>query len=91
MRSSTASRGLLQKLGPTDDRDDWFMVSFQWNAGETDATAVPEGVVDDAGHDDLPAQSACLACQRNIFVPSVIIGFSALQRDTTPAIEGQPS
>ncbi len=82
---------MLQKIGPTDDRDDWFMVSFAWNQGETDATAVPDGVVDGAGHDDIPSRAACLACHRNIFNPSVIIGFSALQLDTDPVIAGQPS
>ena len=82
---------LLQKIGPTDDRDDWFMVSFQWDAGETDATAVPDGVVDAAGHDDIPAQAACVACHRDTFVPSVIIGFSALQLDARPLIPGHAS
>jgi hypothetical protein len=32
---------LLQKIGPSDDWADWFAVSFQWDAGETDAMAVP--------------------------------------------------
>ena len=82
---------MLQKIGPTDDRDDWFMMSFAWNQGETDATAVPDGVVDGAGHDDIPSRAACLACHRDIFIPSVIIGFSALQLDTAPAIAGEPS
>jgi len=81
----------LQKIGPTDDRDDWFMVSFQWDVGETDAVAVPDGVADAVGHDDIPSQAGCLACHRNTFVPSVIIGFSALQLDTAPVVAGQPS
>ena len=82
---------LLQKIGASDDPDDWFMSSFQWNAAGTDASAVPDGVPDAAGHDDIPSRAGCLACHRNSFVPSVIIGFSALQLDTTPALAGQPS
>ncbi|HVV84765.1 MAG TPA: hypothetical protein VHE35_16985 [Kofleriaceae bacterium] len=82
---------LLEKIGPTDDADDWFMMSFAWDAGEHDAVAAPDGVDDPVGHDDIPAQAACKACHRNTRVPSVIIGFSALQLDTAPAIAGQPS
>lgn len=81
----------LQKIGPSNDASDWFMVSFQWNATETEATAVPDGVPDDVGHDDIPSRAACRACHRDVFVPSVLIGFSALQLDTAPAVPGQAS
>lgn len=79
---------LLQKIGPSNDWADWFAVSFQWNAGETEAMAVPGGVIDEAGHDDIPARSDCRKCHVNTRVPSVIIGFSALQLDTPPPGSG---
>jgi hypothetical protein len=82
---------LLQKIGPTDDYTDWFMVSFQWDAAETEAMAVPDGVPDDVGHDDIPSRSGCRICHRDIRTGSVVLGFSALQLDATPAIAGQPS
>jgi len=76
---------LLQKIGPGED---WFMVSFAWNAGETEAMAVPGGVVDDPGHDDIPQQSECFDCHAPVRLQSVIIGFSALQLDDATRVGG---
>ena len=76
----------LEKIGPGDEWiTDWYAVSFQWDAGETDATAVPAGVVDDPGHNDIPGRSDCRKCHVNTRVASVVIGFSALQLDTPTA------
>jgi hypothetical protein len=72
---------LLQKHGDADDIASWFMVSFQWDLGETDATAVPGGVVDDQGNNDIPDRSKCRVCHQPSRNPSVILGFAALQLD----------
>lgn len=76
---------LLQKIGPGED---WFMVSFAWNAGETEAMAVPGGVVDEPGHDDIPQQSECFDCHAPVRLQSVVIGFSALQLDDATRVGG---
>ncbi|MEZ4402708.1 MAG: hypothetical protein R3B06_21990 [Kofleriaceae bacterium] len=76
---------LLEKIGPSDDWADWYAVSFQWDAGESEGTAVPAGVVDDPGHDDIPSRSDCRKCHVDTRVPSVAIGFSALQLDVPDA------
>ena len=79
---------LLWKQGPTDDVGDWFMVSFQWNQAQTDAMAVTAGVVDDAGNNDIPSRSDCRKCHGPDRIPSVVLGFGALQLDyddTDPA------
>lgn len=76
----------LEKIGPGDEWiADWYAVSFQWDAGETDGTAVPAGVIDDPGHNDIPSRSDCRKCHVNTRVASVVIGFSALQLDTPTA------
>lgn len=71
----------LEKVGPTDAWADWFAVSFQWAPGELDATAVPAGVIDPVGPDDIPSRSECRQCHNDARVPSVVIGFAALQLD----------
>jgi hypothetical protein len=72
---------LMQKIGPGNTWSDWFFVSFQWNPGFADATAVPDGVIDEAGPNDIPARSDCRKCHSDTRIPSVVIGFSALQLD----------
>lgn len=76
---------LLWKVGPNDDFDGWRMVSFQWNEGHTDAMAVPDGVVDDGGHNDIPGFNDCFQCHDPGRNPSVALGFSALQLDFEPS------
>lgn len=71
----------LEKIAPGDDVASWHMVAFQWDAGETDATAVPGGVVDDTGVNDIPARSDCRKCHGPNRNPAVVIGFSAIQLD----------
>ncbi|MBK9032910.1 MAG: hypothetical protein IPL61_16830 [Myxococcales bacterium] len=78
---------LLEKIGPTDDWADWYAVSFQWDVGETDGAAVPAGVIDDVGHDDIPGRSDCRKCHVDTRIASVAIGFSALLLDD-PAVPG---
>lgn len=72
---------LLEKTGTADDVASWYMVSFQWNEAETEATAVPGGVVDDMGVNDIPARSACRQCHGPNRNPAIILGFQALQLD----------
>lgn len=79
---------LLQKTGTADDVASWYMIAFQWDAGETDAVAVPGGVVDDAGVNDIPARSACRQCHGPNRNPGIILGFQALQLDYEAANDG---
>ncbi len=72
---------LLQKIGDADDVASWYMVAFQWDAGETDATAVPGGVVDDQGVNDIPDRSKCRQCHQPSRNKAIILGFQALQLD----------
>jgi hypothetical protein len=72
---------LLEKIGPEDDVASWFMVSFQWDATESDAMAVPGGVVDDQGVNDIPDRSKCRQCHGPNRNKSIILGFQALQLD----------
>lgn len=71
----------LEKIGAGTTWADWFAVSFQWDAAEQDATAVPAGVIDATGPNDIPSRNECRQCHTDARVPSVVIGFSALQLD----------
>ncbi|HEX4474925.1 MAG TPA: hypothetical protein VH142_07605, partial [Polyangiaceae bacterium] len=52
---------LLRKAGP--DLDDWIMIAYQWKDDQSDAVAVPDGVVDASGTPhDIPDQSTCHIC-----------------------------
>lgn len=79
---------LLQKTGDADDVASWFMVSFQWDQNEADATAVPGGVVDDQGVNDIPDRSKCRQCHQPSRNPSVILGFQALSLDYDASSNG---
>lgn len=72
---------LLEKIGTADDVASWFMVSFQWNEAETEAMAVPGGVVDDTGVNDIPDRGTCRVCHGPNRNPSVVLGLQALQLD----------
>lgn len=76
---------LLQKTGTADDVASWFMVSFQWDQNEGDAVAVPGGVVDDQGVNDIPDRSKCRQCHGPNRNKAIILGFQALQLDYTNA------
>lgn len=73
----------LEKTGPGATFDDWYAVSFQWMGG--DAVAVPGGVVDDPGHNDIPSRSGCRQCHDAQRIPSVAVSFSALLLDVPSA------
>jgi hypothetical protein len=73
------------KQGPTDN--DWYQVSFVWNAAQDMAIAAPTGAQDINGTDhDAPARSDCRKCHER--TPGRILGFSALQLDA-PAATGE--
>jgi hypothetical protein len=63
---------------------DYFMGAFLWNADESDATFVPEGVANALGTDhDVPSAAACWTCHAG--EPGRVLGFSAVQQPNAPA------
>ena len=78
---------LYSKSGPGDD--DWYFVSYAWNQAQTEAVAVPTGMMDTLGTPhDIPSRSQCRQCHDQ--VNGRILGFSAIQLDV-PAPSGQIS
>ncbi|MEZ4360121.1 MAG: hypothetical protein R3B48_08070 [Kofleriaceae bacterium] len=68
----------LLRLGPAER--DWFMMSYAWNATQSDAVAVPEGRVDANGTThDIPSSTDCRDCHDRIH--GNVLGFSALALD----------
>ncbi len=66
----------LWKTGPV--ADDWFYMSFAWNAATTEAIAVPDGVEDALGTPlDIPRDRDCKKCHGR--QPDFALGFSAIQ------------
>ncbi len=66
----------LWKTGP--DTEDWFYVSFAWNAANTEALAVPDGVEDALGTPlDIPSDRGCAKCHER--QADFALGFSAIQ------------
>jgi hypothetical protein len=58
--------------------DDFYYVAFQWNGMQTEAIAVPNGVVNASGTThDIPSQNDCQTCHENMH--DRILGFSAVQ------------
>lgn len=76
---------LLYKSGP--ERSDWYMMSYVWNDGETDAVAAPLGDPDarGMGH-EVPSQEQCAECHEPMH--DRVLGFSAIQLDRDPAEAG---
>lgn len=66
-----------QASGTTND---WFYVSYEWNAAQTVATAVPAGDPDANGtQHDIPPRFQCKQCHEGI--SSRVLGFGAIQLD----------
>jgi hypothetical protein len=66
----------MAKFGPSES--DWLFIAYHWNAEQTDAVAVPEGVADaDGSMHDIPSTAACKQCHNS--QPMAALGFSALQ------------
>lgn len=72
---------LLQKIAEGDEVSSWFMVAFQWDTSGNDAMAVPGGVVDDQGVNDIPDRSKCRQCHQPSRNKAVVLGFQALSLD----------
>jgi hypothetical protein len=67
---------LLRKAGP--DLDDWIMIAYQWKDDQSDAVAVPDGVVDASGTPhDIPDQRTCHICHDN--TKGHLLGVGAIQ------------
>lgn len=67
---------LLYKTGA----DQWYMMAYAWNAAQTEALAVEDGVVDALGTEhDIPDTNACQKCHAR--TPDKVLGFSAIQLD----------
>jgi len=65
---------LLQKNGT----DDWFMMAYAWNAAQTEADAVEDGVVDALGtNHDVPNTADCNNCHGKL--ADSVLGFGAIQ------------
>ncbi|KAB2907213.1 MAG: hypothetical protein F9K40_05270 [Kofleriaceae bacterium] len=79
---------LIQRIDASNDVSSWYFVSFQWDAEQFDAIAVPGGVVDDPGNNDIPDRSKCRQCHQPSRNRSVILGFGALQLDYVATSDG---
>ena len=67
---------LLWKAGPA--AADWYYMSFAWDAGATEAVAVPDGVQNAHGTTyDIPRERDCRTCHER--QPDFALGFSAVQ------------
>jgi hypothetical protein len=65
---------MIEKL----DNGQWQMVAYQWNSGQTEATAVPAGVANASGTPhDIPSQTDCATCHEKM--KDRALSFTALQ------------
>lgn len=74
---------LLQRTGP--GQGDWVTLAYLWNASDSEAFAVPDGVEDARGTThDVPASNECMGCHGGR--TARVLGFSAIQlsHDDTP-------
>lgn len=67
--------------------DGWSYAVYAWNAEQTEAVRVEDGVGDALGSaHDIPATEACGSCHDN--VPDAVLGFSAVQLNAgAPGLE----
>jgi len=58
----------------------WYRMAYAWNADQTEAVAVPDGVTDALGTPhDIPSTNDCEKCHDRM--PDVLLGFAAIQLD----------
>jgi len=70
-----------QAMGTTND---WFYVSYEWNAAQTATVAVPAGDPNANGtQHDIPPRFQCKQCHEGI--SSRVLGFGAIQLDHAAA------
>lgn len=56
----------------------WWMVAYHWRDDQTDADAVPDGVIDASGTPhDIPSEEDCKTC--HLRMPDKSLGFTAIQ------------
>ena len=56
----------------------WWMMSYQWRDDQSDADAVPNGVINASGtQHDIPSREDCNTC--HLRMPDKALGFSAIQ------------
>lgn len=72
---------MLHRVGP--DKTDWLFAAYQWNAEQSDAQHVPDGVDNASGTThQIPSQAQCMLCHGGANqggTPSRALGFTALQ------------
>jgi len=79
----------IAKVGAGDTVQDWFYISYQWNATEDGTMGVTTGVTDANGtQHDIPSRSNCKSCHEGV-QPTRILGFGALQLDYTDSTAGE--
>ncbi len=67
----------------------WQTVAYQWRQDQTEADAVPNGVVNASGTEhDIPNAEACLTCHGQ--QPDKVLGFSAIQLSHEPFDAADP-
>jgi hypothetical protein len=67
---------LIHKNGP--GLADWVFAAYEWNATDTDADFVPDGVIDAKGTThNIPSVNDCIQCHGKL--PERLLGFSAIQ------------
>ncbi len=72
----TLETRVIHRYGPGED--DWWYATYAWNADDSEATRVDEGVIDARGTThDIPSEQACRSCHTHL--PERILGFSAVQ------------
>jgi hypothetical protein len=73
----------IVKLGSGSASTDWYMVAYQWNAANDDATAAPQGAANANGtQHTIPTQADCRLCHERLGTTR-ILGFGAIQLDAT--------
>ncbi len=67
----------------------WFTVAYQWREDQSEADAVPNGVIDASGtNHDIPSAEDCLTCHSQ--QPDKALGFSAIQLSHEPIDSTDP-
>lgn len=75
------TRLIVKKLANDDATDAWVYETFEWNAEQTDAFSVPDGVINANGTmHDIPDNKACKTCHEHLR-PSRLLGVEAIQLD----------
>jgi hypothetical protein len=75
------TRYIVKTLADDNAVDSWSYAAYEWNAGQTEAIAVPAGSPDANGTThDIPSNAECKECHEQLR-PSRLLGFEAIQLD----------